>query len=304
MLAASIPFPVIKRQGPFPNPFLRHSPSSQRKQYLVLLQISATWSNSFVSPCWLRWLACLILLLLRLLLWKSVPIQTQNTAVQAARDVQLLRMVLLRESIKNVSRYLLICPSCHDGHCGYYCIEYYAKYDGYCKSVGSDPKNCGKIGHKCYVPSHGHATCSKGVCGVTCIHGYHPDEDNDYCVKNGPTKSPLPPIERERVKRSIDEFEQQVLGIMNPPVILQSPCKQDEQACHLLRADGTSSTTFECVNIMSDVFSCGKCQTPQRDEDCTRLPNIQSARCHMGQCKVSSCLPGFTQVNSTACVPI
>ncbi|KAK7695107.1 hypothetical protein QCA50_002297 [Cerrena zonata] len=60
---------------------------------------------------------------------------------------------------------------------------------------------------------------------------------------------------------------------------------------------------FECVDVQSDLNSCGGCATVSESRDCTTIPNAVGVSCIAGSCRIDSCQSGFVQsINGTSCV--
>ncbi|CAA7263182.1 unnamed protein product [Cyclocybe aegerita] len=73
-----------------------------------------------------------------------------------------------------------------------------------------------------------------------------------------------------------------------------------------------SFASYECVNIDSDLESCGGCvgyslngeRSPDGGRDCSAIPNVGSVRCHKGQCIIDSCQAGCVlAAGGDLCVP-
>ncbi|KAK4687996.1 hypothetical protein P7C73_g2107, partial [Tremellales sp. Uapishka_1] len=72
---------------------------------------------------------------------------------------------------------------------------------------------------------------------------------------------------------------------------------------------GWGEGSWECVDTMSDIESCGGCRTPfltssssYIGEDCTSIPNVDEVGCHRGSCLIKSCRRGFRlSQNGTTC---
>lgn len=50
---------------------------------------------------------------------------------------------------------------------------------------------------------------------------------------------------------------------------------------------------FECIDVSSDLLSCGGCRGQGDGEDCTAFDPIASAQCVRGQCQFE-CPKGYT----------
>ncbi|WVQ81560.1 hypothetical protein IAT38_003684 [Cryptococcus sp. DSM 104549] len=62
-------------------------------------------------------------------------------------------------------------------------------------------------------------------------------------------------------------------------------CSVSEKACE-------ASGEWSCVNVSSDLSSCGGC--PGEGVDCGALPGVSEVSCHSGYCVIDSCRRGFT----------
>jgi hypothetical protein len=62
--------------------------------------------------------------------------------------------------------------------------------------------------------------------------------------------------------------------------------------CHTGRGDCDSDISNGCEADLGDVASCGRC-----GNDCTQLPNVNSAACIEGACSGLTCKPGFADCN-------
>lgn len=51
---------------------------------------------------------------------------------------------------------------------------------------------------------------------------------------------------------------------------------------------GTMNRNWECLNLNTDVNSCGSC-----DNDCMEIANVARAECVSGSCRIVSCQTGF-----------
>jgi len=128
--------------------------------------------------------------------------------------------------------------------------------------TGSTPNSCsGDCGYTC---PDGQSDCN-GVCARTCFSG-------------------VPGF-----RRSFDEGSS----------ASNFRCPTGHTACDLpLSRLDPNSRAFECVNIQSDIESCGGCPSPlsssaKKGEDCTAIPNVLGVGCNQGVCSVLSCIRGF-----------
>jgi len=50
---------------------------------------------------------------------------------------------------------------------------------------------------------------------------------------------------------------------------------------------------FECVDLLSDLDSCGGCAADDIAFDCTAIANARGVECVSGFCEVRSCTEGY-----------
>ncbi|KAL1407993.1 hypothetical protein Q8F55_004790 [Vanrija albida] len=60
--------------------------------------------------------------------------------------------------------------------------------------------------------------------------------------------------------------------------------------------NGDQGTTWECINVLSDLESCGGC-AGEDGVDCTALEGVDEVSCRMGKCVVHSCAEGLSLVH-------
>lgn len=60
--------------------------------------------------------------------------------------------------------------------------------------------------------------------------------------------------------------------------------------------NGEEGTTWECINVLSDLESCGGC-LGEDGIDCTAIEGVDDVSCHRGKCVVHTCAPGFSLVD-------
>jgi len=142
------------------------------------------------------------------------------------------------------------------------------------------------------------STANGGACNcaaITCdpASGF-PVLCNGGCYVAGttcPSGVPIPPPTR----RSLGEKR----GLL---------CPAGMTACGLPESLQWVGKPFECIDIESDIESCGACAFPLpgevAGEDCTAIPHSASVSCVSGQCKVNSCTKGFSVQKGTTCVQV
>lgn len=72
-----------------------------------------------------------------------------------------------------------------------------------------------------------------------------------------------------------------------------------------------SSAIYECINILSDLESCGGCvqtfsgeRRPEEGRDCSAIPNTGAVQCHKGRCIIEYCQAGFIKsADEERCIP-
>jgi len=84
-------------------------------------------------------------------------------------------------------------------------------------------------------------------------------------------------------------------------------CPRDMTACAIPDSLQWTGKNFECIDINVDLESCGACSFPlpgrPTGQDCTAIPHAASVACNAGQCRVDSCVRGYTvSSDSTGCV--
>jgi len=71
-------------------------------------------------------------------------------------------------------------------------------------------------------------------------------------------------------------------------------CSGEGQA--LCAVPGLDSA-FECVDVLTNLESCGGCIADGVGQDCTQIVGALDVECAAGACAVSSCLPGFELID-------
>jgi hypothetical protein len=67
--------------------------------------------------------------------------------------------------------------------------------------------------------------------------------------------------------------------------------------------EGGKEGSYECINAMEDLQSCGGCASMGTGVDCTLIEGARWMGCNVGKCEVYSCKPGFVKsADSTKCV--
>ncbi|KAG7529675.1 hypothetical protein FFLO_05481 [Filobasidium floriforme] len=77
-------------------------------------------------------------------------------------------------------------------------------------------------------------------------------------------------------------------------------CPQDWLACPV---NSGRKTAWECVQVQTDLESCGGCAALGQGTDCTALQGVDDVSCIAGKCQANSCLRGFA-INGSECSPV
>ena len=151
---------------------------------------------------------------------------------------------------------------------------------GVCIKVVEDVNNCGSCGHVCDTASNGAATCSAGVCSITCNTGFLTCDNNDpnaLCATNV-----FEDANNCNLCGNVCPGSTNAQGVCSGGSCITA-CNVGFQDC-LLDDPGCETETA------SDPLNCGGCGI-----DCPLLPN-SVARCESGDCS-TECLPGYTDCN-------
>ncbi|KAI0003834.1 hypothetical protein BJV74DRAFT_764005, partial [Russula compacta] len=68
-------------------------------------------------------------------------------------------------------------------------------------------------------------------------------------------------------------------------------CPAPLSACPV-RGSGDAHA-FECVDLWTDLDSCGGCAADNIAYDCNAIPNARAVECVSGYCEVHSCTEGY-----------
>lgn len=120
-------------------------------------------------------------------------------------------------------------------------------------------------------------------------------------------RAPAPSLAARSPKPSAGLSKRAVQETLVNPATLLCPYKQT--ACPI---DSESSPTtlqewmdkgFECVDFKEDLTSCGGCGITDAKHDCTAIEGSDGVSCVVGNCRVDSCLEGFTRsLDGKSCV--
>ncbi|KAL7409068.1 hypothetical protein BDY24DRAFT_402680 [Mrakia frigida] len=84
-------------------------------------------------------------------------------------------------------------------------------------------------------------------------------------------------------------------------------CPNSMQACSIVGLSGRRTSQFECLDIRTNIESCGGCLVPfgsqPTGQDCTLIPNVEGVSCTKGRCVVSECAKGLVvDASRSSCV--
>jgi hypothetical protein len=80
-------------------------------------------------------------------------------------------------------------------------------------------------------------------------------------------------------------------------------CPAPLSACSVRGASDVDA--MECVDLYSDLGSCGGCAADDIAYDCNAIPYARSVECVFGSCKVHSCVDGYVVAPPRdVCVPV
>ncbi|KAH9996049.1 hypothetical protein BJV77DRAFT_942586, partial [Russula vinacea] len=68
-------------------------------------------------------------------------------------------------------------------------------------------------------------------------------------------------------------------------------CPAPLSACPVRGA--RDADAIECVDLESDLYSCGGCAADDISYDCNAIPHARSVECVYGYCQVRSCAEGY-----------
>ncbi|KAJ4468850.1 hypothetical protein J3R30DRAFT_3554805 [Lentinula aciculospora] len=151
----------------------------------------------------------------------------------------------------------------------------------------------------CTFPDHATPACTaSNKCGFTCGDGYSAVTKNGHTtctcafpksVCNGKCSTSCPSGRSLPEKRDHLHWGQQT----------QRVCRSGWVACGIA---GGGVRQWECVDVRSDLESCGGCPSdvvssdgnPGHGVDCTTIPGVSDVSCNSGHCAVDKCMPGYT----------
>lgn len=125
----------------------------------------------------------------------------------------------------------------------------------------------------CDYPANSTPICSSTACDFVCNTGFQPC--NGQCISNDDLCSS--PAARQRRRTVSNDLL----------------CPYGHSAC----AIPGNKFGFECLDIRSDIESCGGCAFPlpgaTKGTDCTAVFGALDVSCQQGKCVVESCLEGY-----------
>jgi len=139
----------------------------------------------------------------------------------------------------------------------------------------------------CTYPDNALPTCGAG-CAYGCSPGFKKCGDGS-CKQACPSNVP-------HVRRDISYHSK--MGT-------NKNCKKGSMACGIL---GGTKEDWECVDVVSDLESCGGCfksldNSPPTGKDCTAIPGIADVSCTRGSCAVQACMEGYViSIDKSSCV--
>ncbi|KAH9845996.1 hypothetical protein C2E23DRAFT_872605 [Lenzites betulinus] len=82
-------------------------------------------------------------------------------------------------------------------------------------------------------------------------------------------------------------------------------CAPGQKSCPVYGGGGADNVRgYECVDVRSDLESCGGCvgpedsllgeRAPDGGRDCSAIPNVDSVRCRSGACVIGRCAQGYS----------
>lgn len=79
-----------------------------------------------------------------------------------------------------------------------------------------------------------------------------------------------------------------------PAWYLEDRCPAPLSACPVRGAPDADA--YECVDLLSDLDSCGGCAADDISFDCNSIPHARGVECVSGFCEVRSCMEGYVVV--------
>lgn len=158
----------------------------------------------------------------------------------------------------------------------------------------------------CEYPDHATDACtSSNVCNFVCGDGY--SKSDGQCVCNSPKVECNGKCQSQACSTS---------GMKRRQAKPVGTCPEGLAACGV-RGSRIARDSFECVDTLFDVESCGGCRVPMprtfrtprdigpaRGHDCSMIEGSKRTTCNYGKCEVLKCLPGWIKEGKDTCVKI
>lgn len=80
-------------------------------------------------------------------------------------------------------------------------------------------------------------------------------------------------------------------------------CAKGMTACRLDSSESGWNGQFECLDVTTQLESCGGCVGEGHGQDCSAIDGVADVACIASRCVVSACQTGWTLVNGTTCEP-
>jgi len=153
---------------------------------------------------------------------------------------------------------------------------------------------------QCNYPDNCSPICVSGnPCSFTCINGFTPSPDSSSpssCVCESPNTvcngqcGYFPSCPSAQAKRSLLDRHARRNHWARDNI-----CRAGSTICPVF---GHGKASWECVDTMSDLESCGGCIYSGVDDgpvgvDCSAIEGVSDVACQHGQCVVNLCMPGY-----------
>ncbi|KDR72988.1 hypothetical protein GALMADRAFT_125876, partial [Galerina marginata CBS 339.88] len=156
----------------------------------------------------------------------------------------------------------------------------------------------------CNYPQHSQPQCQFGnPCGFTCKDGYSPYPYGSHptdCVCPKPYTVCNGQCGLYKGCPSAHYSKRELAGSRG------LKCPKGLTACSI---PGRGADSFECVNTLNDLESCGGCMVPSflsySDHDgldCTAIDGVSDVACVSGKCLIHKCMPGYSLNKTGDCV--
>jgi len=79
-------------------------------------------------------------------------------------------------------------------------------------------------------------------------------------------------------------------------------CPSGLEACPV---SGLTAGDYECLDVTTELESCGGCVSLGQGRDCTAIPGAWNVGCEQGTCAVYSCAAGYrVDLDGKSCIPL